>query len=425
MSVHFISGKPGGGKTLYSLRLILDELLHGDRLIVTNVPLRFPELNAYLQERYDRLYQVRFIVENAVNGIPLHLKDRIRIITEDELTQFFTFRGNGVRLAGVSNEDWRKGVRPDYSTVKDSGVFYVLDEVHIAFNSRAWALTGNEVLYYLSQHRKLGDDVVCITQSVNNVDKQFRSVAQDYTYIRNLSKQRAGFMRLPAMFVRSTYAGPFTPTSTAMESGTFKLDVSGLAACYDTAKGVGIHGRAGADTRARKKGISWIWFVIGLPLLLWVIFHWLPIILAHKLGPQVRPGVPVKHVESVPAAVPAFVQVPVPSTVVVTQFVYVAAAVPGNPVPEVFCTGYAGSAATGFVVLFSDGSQATTKSGRVTKIMQTYVVCDGVRYPIKAAAVVSIVPSVPTNAVRRYSEEVPPVIGPGTSYVTMPVNTGN
>jgi len=38
------------------------------------------------------------------------------------------------------------------SQVNDAGVFFVLDEVHIAFNSRAWAETGAEVLYYLSDH---------------------------------------------------------------------------------------------------------------------------------------------------------------------------------------------------------------------------------------------------------------------------------
>ena len=110
--------------------------------------------------------------------------------------------------------------------------------------------------------------MVCITQSVNNVDKQFRSVAQDYTYLRNLSKQRAGFFRLPALFVRSTYAQPATPASAPMESGTFRLDVSGLAACYDTAKGVGIHGRAGADTNERKgefRGFGSSWGCQWLP----------------------------------------------------------------------------------------------------------------------------------------------------------------
>ena len=175
----------------------------------------------------------------------------------------------------------------------DAGVFYVLDEVHIAFNSRAWADTGAEVLYYLSQHRKLGDDVICITQAIANVDKQFRSVAQDYTYIKNLSKQRIGLFRLPALFWRHTYSQPATDTSKPMESGTFKLDVAGVASLYDTAKGVGIHGRAGADTNARKKGLSWVWFAVGLPIVLWLIMHYFPLFGAWLLRPAGSPGRPV------------------------------------------------------------------------------------------------------------------------------------
>ena len=294
MSIHFVSGKPGGGKSLYGLKLITDEIIHGTRHIVTNVPLKLGRLNQYLQEHYPHAYQRRFCPEfqadPSADTIQLkkpavHITDAITILTEDELPKFFTFRANDVRLQSVNNQEWRQGKRPDFSQVKDNGVFYVLDEVHIAFNSRAWADTGSEVLYYLSQHRKLGDDVVCITQAIGNVDKQFRSVAQDFTYIKNLSKQRAGMFRLPSIFLRSTYAQPATDNSKAMESGTFRLDVTGLASCYDTAKGVGIHGRAGADMNHRKKGIHWLWFVVCLPLVLVLVLHYLPLVFVHVLSP--------------------------------------------------------------------------------------------------------------------------------------------
>lgn len=289
MSIHFISGKPGGGKSLYGVRLILDELLRGNRVIVTNVPLNLGRINEYLDERSSASHfglkrfisgqRDKLVTSGELNNLSRdtqHISERVLLITEDELPQFFTFRGAGVRLKSVSNSEWKAGERPDFSKVLDGGVFYVLDEVHIAFNSRAWADTGAEVLYYLSQHRKLGDDVVCITQSVGNVDKQFRSVAQDFTYIKNLSKQRAGLFRLPAVFARSTYAKPATDKDKPDESGTFTLDMSGVASCYDTAKGVGIHGRSGADINARKTGFHWAWCVVGFPLLLWAVVHYTP-----------------------------------------------------------------------------------------------------------------------------------------------------
>lgn len=74
MSVHFISGKPGGGKTLYAVRLIVEELVHGKRCVVTNVPLKEGRLNQYLQERYpDRC---------------IDLLGRLCVISEDDTAQF-------------------------------------------------------------------------------------------------------------------------------------------------------------------------------------------------------------------------------------------------------------------------------------------------------------------------------------------------
>jgi hypothetical protein len=312
VSIHFISGKPGGGKSLYATKLVFEELRFGNRQIVTNLALKPGELNAYYHRHYgdpsssNRLRVPCFLrwlawtIPDwlAFKVFPVSLEEmehrtkqpqaddicsRITLISDDDLPTFFTKRP-GIKIDSITNEDWRMGKRPDYSVVKDHGVFFVLDEVHIAFNSRAWASTGAEVLYYLSQHRKLGDDVICITQSVANVDKQFRSVAQDFTYIRNLGKESFGHFRLPMRFIRKTYAQPPSgDNSEPMEMGSFALDVNGLASCYDTAKGVGIHGRAGADTKHRKKGIHWLWFVIGLPALLFGAMHFIPPLIAKHL----------------------------------------------------------------------------------------------------------------------------------------------
>lgn len=376
MSIHFISGKPGGGKTLYSVRLIVDELVCGNRLIVTNVSIKLGELNKYLQDKYPAFYERQFI-----SGLT-HISDRIKLIDEDELQTFFTHRGKGVMLKSVSNGEWKSGIRPDYSIVKDEGVFYVLDEIHIAFNSRAWADTGAQVLYYLSQHRKLGDDVICITQSVGNVDKQFRSVAQDYTYIKNLSKQKAGLFRLPSLFVRNTYAQPATDTSQAMESGTFTLDVSGIAAIYDTARGVGIHGRTGADTNHRKKGLPWWTFFIAVGVGTWLLVHYCPNILAKLFTPAPHQ---IKHVPP-----PANHQtLPSPPTNDVPSLVVEKASAP-VVIPEhdqpsetnmVYCTGY-------FIfekqvtVYLSNGSTVDSDSGRINEIGKNYVIIDRVRLPV-------------------------------------------
>jgi len=280
MSIHFISGKPGGGKSLYGVKLILEELMYGQRTIITNVPLKLPELNAYIQKTTDR----------AVDVV-----GRVWILTDDQTGAFWTYRPGGVRIPQLDKDGWARGLKPSYAGIKDSGVMYVIDEVHNFFGARQWALTGQDVLFYLSQHRKLGDTVVCITQAVQNVDKQFRSVSQDFTYLRNLQKETYGLFRLPGVFVRKTFGSPPTDNAIPMETGTFKLDVSGIASCYDTAQGVGIHGR-GADQKERKKGMHWSLFFVFLAVLIAVVFFGLPRVIAAQFqtkGPVVHKGATV------------------------------------------------------------------------------------------------------------------------------------
>lgn len=275
MSVHFISGKPGGGKSMYAMKLLIHELRFGSRIIVTNLAIKFEGLGEYVANKWPDWY---------ASQEPL--RNRFVMLEDADLKSFFRFRGGGVILPAVSRDGWEKrGERTDYSLVKDGGVFYALDEVHIPFNARAWQDTGPEVLYYLSQHRKLGDDLLAITQFVGNVDKQFRTMTQDYTYLRNLSKERLGHFKLPSLFTRFTYAQPANGTEKPMESGMFRLDVEGLGSCYDTAKGVGIHGRA-ADTGQKKKGIHWALFPVCVALFLLGFFTLAPKVIAKLALPK-------------------------------------------------------------------------------------------------------------------------------------------
>lgn len=278
MAIHFISGKPGGGKTLYSVKLIIEELAFGTRCVITNVALNLGAMNEYLQKTYP--------------SKTIDLFARVKLLEDEQAWQFFRYRPNGLILPEHTKDMWEKGQTPDYSGVTDSGVLYVIDEVHIGFNARKWMNTGQSVIYYLSQHRKLGDTVLCITQAIGNVDKQFRSVTQDFTYLRNVAKERMGLFNLPSVFIRRTYGEPYSQNAVAMETGTFKLDVTGLASCYDTAKGVGIHGRAG-DTGEKKKGIHWLVLVIAIPAIVALLVWGLPKLVSSMFKPRIPHRAPV------------------------------------------------------------------------------------------------------------------------------------
>lgn len=295
MSVIFIEGKPGGGKSYYATSLVLKELRLTDRNIVTNLSLNIPEVCNYLNERF---------------GDTFNARHRIRLLSEHEVGEFYRFyaqggqieerkrietsrkvgRGKGDQTSNVVIETW------DYAgRVSAPGVLYVIDEVHIYFNSRRWADTGDDALYYLSQHRKLGDDVVCVTQAVSNVDKQFRSVTQEYHTLRNLGKERVrmfgGIIRNVPRIIRRSYTNPPNGVEKPMEYEVINLDTKGVCACYATAAGVGITGLA-ADTKERRGGLSPKWLILVFALICIVFFNFdrvLAFLVLH--GPLKTPNV--------------------------------------------------------------------------------------------------------------------------------------
>lgn len=363
MGVNFISGKPGGGKSLYAMRLLLAELRLSKRKIVTNLCVRFEALNEYLGKQ----------------GIDLgetHIRERVQVISEEQLPEFYRYRGAGPLPGAMVDGEFKT----DYSGITDAGVLYVIDEVHIAFNSRRWANTGRGVIYYLSQHRKLGDDVILVTQHVNNVDKQMRSMAQDYTYIRNLRKEKAGVFKLPGVFIRQTFLQPASEHARATETGSFTLDVKGVAACYDTAAGVGIHGRA-ADTLVKARGVHWLVFPVVLIALVFALAHYTPALADWLITPR---GLPSQ------ARVKASGAAPVPSQVLVAAPASPNVAPSAAPVRWVQSTNtfmagfYKLPGELGWTVLLTDGRQYSEGDGRLQLLTQGACVIDGIQYAIKS-----------------------------------------
>jgi len=303
--IRIIQGMPGSGKGLFAVRQLVEELRTTKRHILTNLDVDIGRINEFVQERWPD--------ENCC------AVERIHRLQDEEVRAFWMHRGHGNGLVEVVDKNSLK-------FTDTRGVCYLIDETQNFFNSRAWQETGRHCLFYLSQHRHLGDVVWLCTQSVKNIDAQMRSLAQDTFQMRNYTLERRGLFRGPAAFRWASWMGGQPgPMSDAVASGFFRLDVDGYASCYSTAGGVGIASNAGADKGEARKGLPFWVMPAGMVAagLLVVLGVWkgLPAVASGMvpkmagLQSMTTNGV-TKPVQTAPAA-PVVVPVPVPAAPVV------------------------------------------------------------------------------------------------------------
>jgi len=353
MPIHIVLGKPGSGKSLYATSKVVEELANGTRNIVTNLPLRPDALNEYLQKRFpDR---------------DCRMVQRLRILTDDELKTFWHYRG-----PDYESKSW---IPPIVGA--DPGVDYYLDEAHIGFNARDWATIGRGALHYLSQHRKLGDRVWPITQAPGNLDKQFRSVAEDFTVIRNEYTAKFGIFKGRGRFVRKTYLSEPSGNAEPFETASFTLDKEGIAACYDTARGIGVHGSK-ADIGRRAKGIPIMW-VIPAGLLVGVACFFIP----SWLGKQTRKALGSEKAKPAQVAAPSPLSAFQPGRNPAPGLPAVAAP-PAPSVPPLYVRGIVVRGRR-FNAFLSDGRTLTEADHEVSEITRSTVVLkSGQRLALKA-----------------------------------------
>lgn len=259
--IHFVTGKPGGGKSYFALRQLVRELEVSERWVVTNLSLKLPELADYCHRRIFK---------------PIDLNKRLRLLEANEVRDFWR------HYPMLELRQTCKALGPDKPDVTDfgplesyaegnPGTLFILDEIHLYFGARDWMKVSADAEFFFCQHRKLRSDVLLITQHSEKVDKNMRRNAEDFTVLRNMESQRLFLgVSLRKTFRRSTY--PFQPTrqDQPTESGFFRIDVSDLANCYNTAAGVGIVGRLDVRTKAKGRG-PWVW---ALALLAVCIVAW-------------------------------------------------------------------------------------------------------------------------------------------------------
>jgi hypothetical protein len=147
-------GKIGGGKTYLAVCRILAHLAKGGS-VFTNVELKVDGVAKWLRDRH---------------GLVLE-PSAIRFLDESESWDFHRYLKAG---QGVNT-------------------LCVIDEAHLWFNARDHAVTAatkRDLITFLSQSRKLKVDVVFIVQAAENLDAQFRRLAQDIWRMKDLQRFR-------------------------------------------------------------------------------------------------------------------------------------------------------------------------------------------------------------------------------------------
>lgn len=249
MSIVIYTGKPRGGKSYRAHeREFLAEVLfratqeNPGRPIITNLAIKLPEFMAWLQKHHP-----------ACEWDP---HKSLRILSHEETQHFYLRRtldpSQDFKLTTPAEQ--KQKIFPDFAAFAGTGVTYIIDEAHVYFDSRCWAETGPTLTYYNSQHAKLNDRVVFITQFLELLDKRVKGFAQAFHVCRNYGKERfLTVFSMPKVFEERVF--PREPAKGDLPEiiHVFRIDLE-LANTYDTMKGVGIAGGR-IPERPEKKGL--------------------------------------------------------------------------------------------------------------------------------------------------------------------------
>jgi len=350
VSVSLYLGLPGDGKSMSGVRKVVAVLSGGRRTVVTNLPLEVGELESYLRAEYGRDFDCR---------------SRVVLLAQEQVRKFWLVRSDTWRLVDLEDDAWAKNqfpslqrvfryvrggpesVRPALETLtmraviglKASGeveegdlgklaleAVYVIDEAQNFWPARSFQTTPKGLLFYLSQHRHVGDDCIFITQKESQLEKVVRNLVMEFWVFRNLGQRKRMGFRLPSVFGYACYDNPPSAVGSHYSSvGSFRMDTAGLAKCYRTADGVGMGGPTmEADaTRKRRDGFSWKWAVVILLATVYGALQ-LPGLLAMwgmKVLGGVGPVVGVTNAATAPAVVVTAAPTNAVVSVVVTQVV--------------------------------------------------------------------------------------------------------
>lgn len=173
-SLEFYCGSLGSGKTSFAFERALMHLIKGGT-VVTNIAFYADKIAEWMRDEWGLKF------------------DPARLIKTEDGQDFW-------KTAVIGTEKLP--------------TMLLIDEAHVEHNARAWDKSTMQETLFNTMARKLNIHVVYITQDINNVDKQFRRMAQMMWYCRNAKHVRIfGLFNFPFnLFYRIPYlCGPGVP----------------------------------------------------------------------------------------------------------------------------------------------------------------------------------------------------------------------
>ncbi len=174
--ITFFVGTPGSGKSYEAVKKIIDNLRSG-RTVCTNIEgMEIQECQEYL----------RCILDMD----DFTFRQRLRILDTDQVVRFWQkekILDLRYRFNEVSDvfEDVYEEV---HELICPAGSLIVIDEVHKHFNARDWQDKKNRDLAdWASTHRHHGYDLILITQNIDKVDKQVRTLTEWSYFFRKVN----------------------------------------------------------------------------------------------------------------------------------------------------------------------------------------------------------------------------------------------
>jgi len=273
--MEFVLGLPGAGKGLFLSKLLWRALKAQRQPVVTNLAVDLDKLQAFC---------------DGEGNLDVRVLDWVYKLTDEQTRRFWRVRRRWVVEGELRMADWvehapdleaGKGVSCSAIDAAAGGTIYLIDEAQLHFASRAWKDFGTEALWYFSQHRHFGDEVILATQNLKNLDSVLRDLGQEYHLLSNLGKQSIRGMGKGAYFKRLSfyqppYRGGQCDNGPVYSRLPWEVAKGGW---YSSAGGVGIIGDGAADTKKAARGLSprvWVPALVVLVVGVIGLGMWLP-----------------------------------------------------------------------------------------------------------------------------------------------------